>query len=180
LRKRERVLPLLANRAARGLRPTGEIAPREEYEGRIRMITVDDIMTTELHTLLDSDCIFEARRLMTEQRIRHVPVVNEAGQFVGLLTQRDLLASTVSILADVTDQELAALESSIPINEVMTTDTVVAEQGTTLIEAARHLLQYKHGCLPVVSNGILRGIITEADFVELAVHLLERLQRREP
>jgi CBS domain-containing membrane protein len=141
------------------------------------MITVDDIMTKELYTLRETDVISTARRLMTEQRIRHIPVVNDEGRFVGLLTQRDLLASTVSILAEVTDQELAELESSIPLRGVMTTNLVVAEEGTSLLEAARHLLHHKHGCLPVVSHGQLRGIITEADFVELAISLLEQLER---
>lgn len=144
------------------------------------VITVEEIMTTELFTLKENDSLFRARCLMTEEKIRHLPVLNAREQFVGILTHRDVLASTVSILADVSSKELEEMESAIPIKEIMTTNLVVAELDTSLLDAAKHLKKYKYGCLPVVANDKLMGIITETDFVELAINLLEQMAMTEP
>jgi CBS domain-containing membrane protein len=139
------------------------------------LITVDELMTRELYTLRESDSVHHAHDLMTQHKIRHIPVVDEQGHFAGLLTQRDVLAAAVSLFADISDSEREDIERHIPVSEIMTTSIIVAESGTDLREVARHLLQTKHGCLPVVADGFLQGIITEADFVKLALNLMERL-----
>ena len=143
------------------------------------MIKVKELMTTDLVMLYETNSIKQARSLMAAERIRHIPIVNEANQFVGLLTQRDLLATTVSALADIDAKEQEALESSIPIKEVMTTDIVAVDGETNLREAAEYLLKNKHGCLPVLSNSYLVGILTESDFVRLALNLLKRMELME-
>lgn len=139
------------------------------------MITVGEVMSTELHTLPDTESVLQARRLMGERHVRHMPVVDPAGIFVGLLTQRDVLATTVSVLADVDHQSIEELESSIPVREVMTTNMAVVSPDTDLKEAATYLLEHKLGCLPVMSEEELVGILTEADFIKLVLSLLDRL-----
>ena len=140
------------------------------------MITVGEIMTTELLTLHDTDSVGSARSLMAERHIRHIPVVNEDEEFVGLLTQRDILAVGISALAEADPSEVEALETTIPLREVMTTDLAVVEEDSELREAAQYLLSHKLGCLPVISGGNLVGIITEADFLKLVINLLDRLE----
>ncbi len=71
--------------------------------------------------------------------------------------------------------ERIELETSIPIGEVMVTDVVVAQEDANLLEAARHMLKQKHGCLPIFNGDQLVGILTEADFVKLAIHLMEKM-----
>lgn len=140
------------------------------------MITVADVMTRALVTLPETASIWDARQLMTDRRIRHVPIVNQENEFVGLLSQRDVLASTVSILAEVEPGEIRTLESSIPVREVMTVQVMAVEERTDLREAARYMLDHKVGCLPVVAGGALLGIVTEADFIKLVLQLLDRIE----
>jgi CBS domain-containing membrane protein len=131
-------------------------------------------MTTNLLTLRDTDSVARARALMAEHHIRHIPILDQAKQFVGLLSQRDVLASTVSILAEVDAEEVDALEASIPIREVMSTHVTVVDEDTELRAAAQAMLDHRYGCLPVVSGANLVGIITETDFLILAIRLLDR------
>jgi len=139
------------------------------------LITVDELMSTQLYTLSESNTLHDARELMRRHKIRHVMVVDAEGLFVGLLTQRDLLKATVSALAEISNRERQELETNIPLRETMTRDVIVAESGANLIDAAKFLLETKHGCVPVVAQGYLKGIITEADFVKLAIKLMEKL-----
>lgn len=65
------------------------------------MIYIADLMTTNLFTLKRSDSLRDARSLMQLARIRHIPIVDGRGGFVGLLTHRDILSATISRFADV-------------------------------------------------------------------------------
>jgi CBS domain-containing membrane protein len=142
---------------------------------RNALITVDELMTRELYTLRETDSVHHAHDLMTQHKIRHIPILDKDGLFAGLLTQRDVLAAAVSLFSDISTEEREDIERHIPVSELMTTNIVVAEKGTDLREVARHLLVSKHGCLPIVAKGYLQGIITESDFVRLALNLMERL-----
>jgi CBS domain-containing protein len=138
------------------------------------MITVKELMSDELYTLKPTNTVHEARELMLQKRVRHVPIVNEQGKFVGLITKHDILALSVSKLADISEKERDEIESSIVLGEVMIRDVVVANEETNLLEAAQFILEQKHGCLPIFRGTQLMGILTEADFVKLAIHLMEK------
>lgn len=137
------------------------------------MITVKDLMNTDLQTLKPTDTLHEARQLMLEQHIRHIPIV-ENDKFVGLLTKHDILAISVSSLAGLDSTQQDELDAAIPIKEVMLTELDVANEDASLLEAANVMLSQQHGCLPIVRGEKLVGVITEADFVRLAIYLMER------
>ena len=137
------------------------------------MLTLNDIMTREVFVLNAKQSMAEVRNLMNVEHLRHVPIVDDSGFFVGLLTHRDLLAQTVSILADISKQEQYALDRGIPIQNVMKTGVVTAAPDTDLRAAIEILLHNKYGCLPVVANKKLVGIVTEADFLKLTYKLLK-------
>ena len=139
------------------------------------MLTVQDVMTTDLVTLKDTDSVALARRIMGEQHVRHLPIQSETGTFVGLLTQRDVLAATVSVLAEVDQESISAMEASIPIRELMTTAMTTVREDTSLREAALLLLELKLGCLPVLSGNRLVGIVTEADFIKFVLRVLDKI-----
>lgn len=143
------------------------------------MITVKELMCERVYTLRPTDTVHDARSLMIDKRVRHVPIVDVSGKFVGLITKHDILALSVSDLADIDSSERAEIESSIPLAEVMITDVVVAEEDTNLLEAARFLLEQKHGCLPIFHQGELTGMLTDTDFVRLAVYLMEKMATEE-
>jgi CBS domain-containing membrane protein len=143
------------------------------------VITVAELMTRALVTLPETASVWEARQIMTDRRIRHIPIVNAENEFVGILSQRDVLATTVSVLADIEPAEVRALESSIPVREVMTVEVMGVEKDTDLREAAQYMLDQKLGCLPVVSEQRLVGILTETDFIRLVLLLLDRVKTLE-
>lgn len=144
------------------------------------MITVADVMTTQPYTLKETDVIDTARKLMAEKNIRHIPIVNEEGALRGLVTHRDLLAASISALVDIEETERQRVETSTPLAQIMTTDLSVVTEDMNLRQAALRLQNHKYGCLPVVSQGVLKGIITDSDFVAVAINLLEQLELAEP
>lgn len=141
------------------------------------MFSIDSIMSDDLVTIGPQDNLAAARALMQEHRIHHLPVVDKAGQLVGLLTSTNLLAATDSILRDDADRMDAA---DILIEDVMTTDVATIDEQADVRQAALFLEKHRIGCLPVVSGGELRGIITDTDFVAIAINLLEQLEESEP
>jgi len=141
------------------------------------MFEISTVMSTELVTVHPSSSLYHARELMNEKRIRHLLVVDRSDQLVGLLTQSDVLAASDSILKDRDSQLETAL---FPVEDAMVTDLDTVSSGTSLRQAALFLERRKIGCLPVVDDGKLVGIITDTDFVGIAVNLLEQLESMEP
>lgn len=141
------------------------------------MFSIESIMSTELITIRPLDSLAEARALMQQYRIHHLPVVDDAGQLVGLLTISDLLAATDSVLRDEDDRIDA---SEVCVGDVMVTDLATIDEQTELRQAALFLEKHRIGCLPVVSNGELKGIVTDTDFVAVAINLLEQMEETEP
>ena len=139
------------------------------------MLKVRDLMSSPVFSLRETDSLHTARELMTLQRIRHIPIVTVDNVFTGLITHRDILSATISKLAGLDDETQKEIDSGIPIREIMRSDITSVSPGTSLKEAAQLLLNHKYGCLPVLKRGCLVGIITEADFLKLAIGLMEEL-----
>ena len=144
------------------------------------MTIVEEIMTTELVTLRTSDSIETARNLMAEHNIRHIPIIDDDNVLIGLVTHRDVLAASRSKLDPVQDAQRVEFEATTPLKHIMTTEVEVVSEKMNLREAALRLQAHKYGCLPVVSQGKLKGIITDSDFVAVAINLLEQLELVEP
>ncbi|BBD07812.1 CBS domain-containing protein [Desulfovibrio ferrophilus] len=144
------------------------------------MLKVADLMTQEVFTLRQSDTLKTARSMMSLARIRHIPIVGERLEFQGLLTHRDILTATLSQFAEVDRPTRDEIDSGIPIVEIMRTDVTTISPDLPLQEAAQILLNHKYGCLPVVKEGLLEGIITEADFLKLTIRLMEALEGNLP
>ena len=138
------------------------------------MLKVKDIMTTEVFVLHATQTLELVRSLMRIKHVRHVPIVDEDNSFVGLMTHRDLLAQTISHLADVDEEEQEYLDRHIHIMNIMKTDVLTADPETDVCTAINMLLENKYGCLPIVSEGRLVGIVTEADFLNLTLGLLRK------
>ena len=136
------------------------------------MIHVSDLMTDKVFTLQRIDTLHDVRSLMDLARIRHIPVIDEQGRFLGLVTHRDLLSYTVSKLAGLEDQTQSEIDSSIMLGDIMRTDVTTVSPDTLLQDAAAILYKHKYGCLPVLEGEKLVGIITESDFLRLAIALL--------
>ena len=143
------------------------------------MITIDEFMTTDPCTLRDTDTINDARQIMTEKHIRHIPIIDSENHVLGLVTQRDVLAATGPVLLPSDKSDSVDANVDIKLTEIMIRNVRVVHQSDSLRQAAVYLQAHKYGCLPVVSDDCLVGIITDSDFIAIAINLLEQAELSE-
>lgn len=134
-------------------------------------------MSANVVTLTAGQSLPLARELMKMKRIRHLPVVDDAGRLVGLVTHRDLLEAAISSLSPLDADEAAELQHKVPVARVMRQQVWTIGPDDPADAAARLMLDNGIGCLPVLADGHLAGIITEADLVEVAAVFLPMLKR---
>ena len=134
------------------------------------MITIDEFMTPEPYTLRETDSIDDARKVMTEKHIRHIPVTDNDNHMLGLVTQRDVLAATEPV--NVSHES----DPDIRLSDIMIRNVSSIHKTGSLRQAAMYLQSHKYGCLPVVSDDRLVGIITDTDFIAIAINLLEQVE----
>jgi CBS domain-containing membrane protein len=129
---------------------------------------VKDLMTVEVTTLKRNEQLTLADDLMRLGRIRHLPVLDDDGRsLVGIITQRDLFRGALARALGYGEHASRKLLNTFTVKDVMITDVLTTTPETPLRDAARVMQERKIGCLPVVKNGRLEGIITEGDFVAL-------------
>jgi CBS domain-containing membrane protein len=131
-------------------------------------LKVRDVMTAQVTTLKRNDKLKLADDLMQLGRIRHLPILDDDGkQLAGILSQRDLFRGALAQALGYGQYAHRKLLDTFSIKDVMTTDVITTSPDTSLLDAARVLMERKIGCLPVVEDGRLVGIITEGDFVTM-------------
>lgn len=143
------------------------------------MITIDEFMTTEPYTLRESDSINDAWEVMIGKHIRHIPIIDSNNHVLGLVTQRDVLAATEPGAIMKAKTASHEIDSDITLADIMIRDVSVIQQSDSLRRAALYLQEHKYGCLPVVQNDQLVGIITDSDFIDIAINLLEQAELTE-
>lgn len=116
--------------------------------------------------------VAEAQALMRENRIRHLPIVDDEGLMVGLVTQRSLLKALPSDVSNFSRFEVSYVLAKIKVGDVMVTTVLTIDENTAIEEAARIMADESIGCLPVMRAGALVGIITDNDLFTTMVDLL--------
>jgi len=132
------------------------------------MLTVADMMETDLVTLQPSNSLERASSLMLEHRIRHLPVVDNHQHLLGLVSYSDLLAHQHA--AAPTANDTSSQQSHSTVESIMIKGVECVSEGMILAEAGKAMQQHKIGCLPVTRDGALGGIITDSDFVASALN----------
>lgn len=129
--------------------------------------TVGQFMATDLFTLRPDDLVDLAASLMDWRHIRHVPVEDEHGHLVGLVTHRGLLRllSRGSSLSD---------GGALTVREIMKANPTSVSSTTPTLEAIEIMRSSKIGCLPVVDDGQLVGIVTSYDFLTATASLFKQ------
>jgi CBS domain-containing protein len=137
------------------------------------LITVEQIMTrrAELVTMTPDDTVAAAARTMAAHQIHHLPVLGDGGELLGIVSDRDLLAATGPGTDDGADRRLS---------EVMTTAVHKTDAAASVHGVALTLRRHRIGCLPVMKAGQLVGIVTDTDFLGVAINLLEIIEDDEP
>jgi CBS domain-containing protein len=138
------------------------------------MITIEEFMTPEPYTLRETDSLNDARKIMTEKHIRHIPITDDDNHVLGLVTQRDVLAATEPGWKQTVEN--ISSESAIRLSDIMIRDVSIIHKSDSLRRAAMYIQSHKYGCLPVVSDDCLVGIITDSDFIDIAINLLEQVE----
>jgi len=135
----------------------------------MQKLKVRDVMTADVFALTADDSLATLVDAMDARNIRHVPVVNEDGDLVGLVSQRDLVRGALGDAADLPFNIARDLLADTKVGTLMTLEPETVEPNDALATAGQLLLDYKFGCLPVVEGDHLVGILTESDFVKLVV-----------
>jgi acetoin utilization protein AcuB len=130
------------------------------------MLLVKDSMTREVVALSPGTTAGEALALCRERRIRHLPVL-EGGRLVGIVSDRDLRSAAPALA----DPGRAEALQNLRISGVMTRDVVITHPDDPIEEAANRMRERSIGCLPVVEDGDLVGILTSSDVMEALVQL---------
>jgi CBS domain-containing protein len=143
--------------------PLAEISKHSEWIDNYK--TVEQFMAVDLYTVRPEDILDLAVNLMHWRHVRHVPVEDDAGHLIGLVSHRDVL-------------ELFALgkihgQAELIIREVMKSDLVTISPETPTLEALELMRERRIGCLPVVKNNKLVGMITAYDFLTVSAKLFE-------
>ncbi len=136
-----------------------------------REFTVREFMTSPATSLAPDARLLDAALIFRRTGIRHVPIV-QSGRVVGLVTDHDVYRFSPSLLSRITQDEYNAIFENTPLERVMTRDPVTVSPDTPLREAAALLYERKLGCLPVVENGRLAGIITVSDMLVVLQRVL--------
>ena len=132
----------------------------------------EDIMSTRVVVVEETDSLAHAHSLMKENHIRHLPVVDGNGEYSGLVTQKEILRHAFAATAQSGLSQLQEIQSQVLVKEIMANDVETIQPQLPLLNAGEYFVESKHGCLPVVVEGKLVGILTSADFVKLSLLLL--------
>ncbi len=127
--------------------------------------TVSQFMATDLFTVRPDDIVDFAASLMDWRHIRHVPVEDDQGHLVGLVSHRALLRLVA--------KGLDGREGKVTVSEIMEPNPLTIAPDTTTVEAIRLMRRHQVACLPVVSDDKLVGLITEHDLIVVSSRLLE-------
>ncbi len=133
---------------------------------------VRDFMTTEVTTLQETDSMLDARLVFLRSSFRHVPVLR-GKKVVGIVTERDIKQFMPSLLAGMGPEQYNAALETTPVSRAMTKEPMTVRPDQPVFDAAMLLYSKRFGCLPVVENGNLAGIITTTDMLRLLIELMQ-------
>jgi len=133
---------------------------------------VAERMTRNPVTILETASIDDGLHMMRERKVRRLPVLDESGKMVGIVSDKDLLHAAPSPATSLSVYELHYLLAKLTIKQVMSSPVITVSADTPLEEAARVMADNKIGGLPVVEGDRLVGIITETDVFKILAELL--------
>ncbi len=138
----------------------------EELDWRESYQHVSQFMATDLFTVRPDDIVDFAATLMDWRHVRQVPVEDNEGRLVGLVSHRALLRL-------VAKGGISGAQK-VSVREIMTADPITVAPDTRTVDAIRMMRERQLACLPVVENDKLVGLVTEHDLIVVSSHLLER------
>jgi CBS-domain-containing membrane protein len=155
--------------------PVIDMTRTDDWEQGYR--TVGQFMSTDLFTVRPDDLIDLAASVMDWRHVRHVPVEDDEGRLVGLVTHRGLLrliCAGSSTNADGQGFGVAAARVPVTVQEIMVANPITISPSTSSLEAMEIMRNNRIGCLPVVEGDQLVGIVTSYDFLQASARLFQQ------
>ncbi len=128
---------------------------------------VEQFMTTQLFTVEADDAVDLVANIMSWERVRYVLVENKAHELVGLVSHRAVLRFLTN----------GGITKDVPVSELMRTDVLTVTPETPTLEAISLMKDKRIGCVPVLLDQKLVGVLTEENFLKIARDLLEQQLR---
>ena len=123
-------------------------------------------------TVRPETTLYDGLRLMREEKVRRLPVVDGKGALVGIVNERDLLYAAPSPASSLSVYEMNYLISKVKIEDLMTRDVITVQEDCPLEEAARIMVDHRISGMPVMRGDTLVGMITESDLFKIFLELL--------
>ena len=142
--------------------------PGDLDDYRPAKLKVEEFMETDLFTVQQDDLLELVAEMMDWRKIRYMPVEDAKGNLCGLITTRLLLRHY-------TRKNRLNGQDAKMVKDIMITEPITVGPKTSIVEAMQTMRENKIGCLPVVNNDELIGIITEMEFLRISGRLIERL-----
>lgn len=142
-----------------------------DKKGENKTMRVKNRMTRAPITASTNTTYNEALRLMKNNNIHHLPVVNKKGDLVGIVTKSDMLEAEPSRVSTLSIFEIAALLDKVTMDQIMSHPVKAIGGDCSISEAAHFMLEEGIGCLPVMEEGKLVGIITDNDIFRTFVEV---------
>jgi acetoin utilization protein AcuB len=114
----------------------------------------------------EGDSMKKAMDLLKEHEIRHLPVLKDGERLVGILSERDIKQASPSPATALEIREIYYLLDKVKVKQIMTRRPYTVSSSAPIEEAALIIREKKIGCLPVVDDGKLVGILTETDIID--------------
>ncbi len=149
-----------------------DLASPDNMDYEPTALLVEEFMQTDLITVQEEDIVDLAATLMDWRKIRHVAVEDREGTLVGLITMRMLMRYIAAAFQADKDNV------TVTVKEVMHRNPVTISPDHTIIHAMELMQDNQVGCLPVLKNGHLVGMITEAEFLNITGNLVRRLAKK--
>ena len=124
-------------------------------------------MSRDVHTVKRNDELAIADELMKQERVRHLAVLNEDCDVCAVVSQRDLFRGALLRALGYGSRAEELVLRQVAVKEAMSAEIQTTAPDTPVADAARLMIERKIGCLPVIENGRLVGIVTETDCVRL-------------
>jgi CBS domain-containing protein len=149
---------------------------------------VKDVMTRKPYTIDPDAPIETAGAVMRDRGVRHLPVVDDTGRLMGMISDRDVrdavfapaFAERLSASARRRLRTVAVTLETLKVKDVMTWDTMTTEPDTLLAQAAAVMFEGRVGSLAVVQKGQLVGIVTERDVLKALARTLPSVRGVDP
>jgi len=146
----------------------GPVADHKD-EWRRGLQRVGQFMTTDLFTVRPTDLVDLAASVMEWEHVKHIPVEDDEGHLLGLVTHRNLLRLVAR----------GKQGEPVIVRDIMIHDPATVSPDTRTLDAMQKMREDGYGCLPVVQDGKLVGVITQSDLIRVSSRLLEKFLKGE-